>query len=213
MEIEAKYAVPDEEVYRRLCEATKLAGLPLSSPRIANVWDRYYDTAGYDFLSAGYYCRVRNKGGRVIVTLKSLAPASGALHSRDEFEAIVEPGTALQPASWPAGEAATLAQRIGRGVPLLLLFELLQARQTRGLANSGGAVPVIELSLDKVEFAGAALVFYELEAEELIPDQGPLLERLHEVLTGDWGLEPQPLSKFERALELCRPDVFALLSP
>ena len=95
----------------------------------------------------------------------------------------------------------------------MLLFELLQARQTRGLANSGGAVPVIELSLDKVEFAGAALVFYELEAEELIPDQGPLLERLHEVLTGDWGLEPQPLSKFERALELCRPDVFALLSP
>ncbi len=212
MEIETKYTVPDEDVYSRLCELEELAGLPLTDPRSVRVWDRYYDTSGYDFLRAGYTYRVRNKGGRVMVTLKSLAAASGALHSREEFETTIEPGTALQPDSWPAGDAAALAQRIGRGLPLELLFELLQERQTRRLVHPGDGDPAVELSLDKVEFAGTSEAFYEVEAEEKTPGQADLLARLHDVLTGEWALEPQPLSKFERALELCRPDVFALLA-
>ena len=210
MEIETKYAIPDEAVYRRLCDLDELAGAPLTDRQAGRVWDRYYDTATYDFLNAGYTYRVRNKGGRVIVTLKSLAAASGALHSREEYETIVEPGTALQPAGWPAGEAADLAQQIGRGQPLSLLVELLQERQTRKIVHTGDTAPAVELSLDKVEFSAAGDVFYELEAEERTPDQGELLARLNEVLTGDWGLTPQPLSKFERALQLHRPDVYVL---
>lgn len=211
MEIETKYSVPDEDVYRRLCQLTELAGLPLTDPRSARVWDRYYDTAEFDFLRARYTYRVRNKGGRVMVTLKSLAPASGALHSREEFETIIEPGTALQPDSWPAGDAAEMAQRIGRGQPLALLFELLQERQTRRLVHPGDSEPAIELSLDKVEFAGTGEAFYEVEAEEKMSGQTALLARLHDVLTGEWELAPQPLSKFERSLQLHRPALFALL--
>lgn len=211
MEIETKYTVPDEDVYRRLCQLTELGGLPLTDPRTASVWDRYYDTTGYDFLRAGYTYRIRNKGGRVTATLKSLAPASGALHSREEYETTIEPGTALQPNSWPAGDAATLAQQISGGRPPELLFELLQERQTRSIVSPGGAAPAVELSLDKVEFAGAGEVFYELEAEELLPVQADLLARLHDALTGEWGLSAQPLSKFERALQLHRPDVFVML--
>lgn len=212
MEVETKYTIPDEAVYRRLCDLDELAGLPLTDPQTARVWDRYFDTAAYDFLRAGYTYRVRNKGGSVIVTLKSLAAASGALHSREEFETFVEPGTALQPESWPAGEAADLAQQIGRGEPLTLLVELFQERRTRKIVHPGEVNPAIELSLDKIEFSTANDAFYELEAEERTSGQATYLARVDEVLTGDWGLMPQSLSKFERALRLHRPDVFALLS-
>lgn len=212
MEIETKYTIPDEAVYRRLCDLDELAGASLTDRQAGRVWDRYYDTAEYDFLNAGYTWRVRNKGGRVFVTLKSLAAARGALHSREEHETIVEPGTALQPDSWPAGEAADLAQRIGRGQPLSLLFELLQERQTRAIVPSGQTAAAVELSLDKVESSSSGEAFYELEAEERTPGQGQLLARLDEVLTGDWGLRPQPLSKFVRALQLHRPDVYALMA-
>lgn len=212
MEIETKYSIPDTAVYGRLCELQELAGLPLTDPRSARVWDRYYDTPGYDFLRAGYTYRVRNKGGRVMATLKSLAGASGALHSREEFETIIEPGTALQPDSWPAGDAATLAQRIGRGQPLHLLVELLQERQTRKVVPPGGGAAAIELSIDKVQLSGDGDAYYELEAEERMAGQEGLLARLNEALVGNWGLAPQPLSKFERAVQLHRPDVFALLA-
>lgn len=212
MEIETKYSVPDEAIYQRLCGLDELAGAPLTDPQAGRVWDRYYDTATFDFLHAGYSYRVRNKGGRVIVTLKSIAAASGALHTRAEHETFVEPGTALQPDSWPAGEAADVARQIGRGQPLQLLVELLQERRTRKIVHTGDTVPAVELSLDKVEFSAAGDMFYELEAEERTPGQGELLARLDEVLTGYWGLTPQPLSKFERALQLHRPEVYAGLA-
>ena len=91
-----------------------------------------------------------------------------------------------------------------------LRVELLQERQTRKIVHTGDTAPAVELSLDKVEFSAAGDVFYELEAEERTADQEELLARLNEVLTGDWGLTPQPLSKFERALQLHRPDVYVL---
>ena len=149
-----------------------------------------------------------------MVTLKSLAAASGALHSREEFETIIEPGTAVQPDSWPAGDAATFAQRIGRGEPLELLFELRQERQTAHdsfiLAT---AIPAVELSLGQGGVCwNQRGVLRSWRPRRRLPGQADLLARLHDVLTGEWALEPQPLSKFERALELCRPDVFALLA-
>lgn len=210
MEIETKYTVPDEDVFSRLCLVAELAGMPLSDPQTARAHDRYIDTRERDFLAAGYFCRVRTKGGKVVATLKSLSPASGALHVREEFETIIEPGTGLQPESWPDGPAADLARRLGQGKPLELLVELFQERQTRSIqARDGDGNPLVEISLDKAVFAGPGEGFYELEAEQRRPGQAAVLARLNEALVAEWGLAPQPLSKFERALQLHRPDVLA----
>lgn len=207
MEIETKYTVPDEETYRRLALVTELAGAPLIAPRVTQVRDRYFDTAEHAFLAAGYSLRVRNKAGVVIAALKSLTQASGPLHVREEYETTIEPGTGDQPDSWPSGPAADLARKIGRGQPLHLLAELYQERQTRALVVPDAARPAIELSLDQVRLSGSGELFYEIEAEELIPGQEEWLGRLHEALTGQWGLTPQPLSKFERALRVLRPEL------
>lgn len=207
MENEIKYSVPDQETLRRLAAATELAGLSLAAPRTARVRDVYLDTAGCDFLAAGYSLRIRSKGGKVIAALKSLEPAKGALHSRVELETTIEPGTGAHPDSWPGGPAAELAMRIGGGKPMEALFELVQERQTRLASGSGLTQPAVELSLDTVWLAGSDESFYEVEAEELLPGQEELLASLHAVLAGEWGLQPQPLSKFERALQAQRPDL------
>ncbi|MEZ4767260.1 MAG: CYTH domain-containing protein [Caldilineales bacterium] len=211
MEVETKYVVPDAAVFARLASLDELAGLQLADFQTVSVHDRYVDSPDYAFLHAGYSCRVRSKGGVVLVTVKSCVPASGALHSREEYETVIEPGTGRNPDSWPAGLAAGIARRLSAGRPLELLVELFQERQKRAMILPETGDRVIELSLDKAAFSGSAEKFYELEAEERVAGQAALLARLDEVLTGEWGLAPQPLSKFERALQLARPDLYELL--
>ncbi|HXV98037.1 MAG TPA: CYTH domain-containing protein, partial [Anaerolineae bacterium] len=94
MEIEAKFMITDPGSYWRLQTIDHLADYTLSTHQVEHFFDTYLDTAGRRLLSAGYSLRKREQPEGVLMTLKSLAKAEGAIHRRQEWEIML---TAYQP--------------------------------------------------------------------------------------------------------------------
>lgn len=206
MEIEAKFRVPNREAHRDLLRLRSIAGYTITRAGRVEVVDRYFDTAGGRLLEANYSCRLRTQNGQVIATLKGLgatAVAGSAVHRRDERE-IALPELLLNPVAWPPSDARELALDLTRGAPLQPLFDLNQSRAKANLMD--GARRVGEWSLDEVRavVGKRPAFYYELEIE-LGPDGLESdLERVARALQGEHGLEPEPCSKFIRALDMLR---------
>ena len=208
VEREAKFSVPDREVFSRLMVVPSLGTFVVGPTEAKAIRDQYVDTADSAFLRAWYACRVRQGAGKSLVSLKSLETPVGALHSRDELEVWIEPQTGLDVSRWPRSPATDLAQRVSQGQPLLVLFELCQERHVRPLYRGDDPAEVIQLSLDHVYYQdGTQADFLEVEAE-LMPDGDPQdLITLAEILARDWRLMPVVRSKFERALARAFPEL------
>lgn len=213
MEIEAKFSLPDRATFDRLLQIQTLAGCVLGPARLKQVHDQYLDTASGAFLRGGYACRVRTEsdGGRLL-TLKSLTPAQGLLHQREEFEVRLPPSVGLDPASWPACDATELASRLGQGQPLTLLLELRQERHRRLATRPDALAPVVELCIDRLSFSATdRRGLLGVEAELLPGGDLALLQAIAEELQQVWGLSPEPISKFELGLAQTRPDLLVLM--
>ena len=213
MEIEAKFTVPDQITFDRLLQIEALGGCVLSPARLKRLHDQYLDTAGGGFLAGGFACRVRWDGdGARLVTLKSLTPAQGLLHERQELEVRLPAYVGLDPATWPACDASALASQLSRGQPLTPLFELRQERYQRLATPIGTLSPAVELSMDRIRFdAEAQIELLDVEAELLPGSDRSALQAIADDLHRAWGLTPEPISKFERGLAQARPELFALL--
>jgi inorganic triphosphatase YgiF len=213
VEIEAKFLVPDYSTFVQLSEMGFLAGLRLGPARVQPVHDRYLDTADAAILRAGYACRLRTVGEGTLVTLKSLTPASDALHQRKEIEAYLGSTEDAELIDlWPSSEASELVRVLSAGQPLELLFELKQERSTKLAARPDQAEPVVAISLDCLRFDENDPPIYELEAELLPAGRLSDLDGLIADLTARWALQPQAISKFERGLARCCPALTAALA-
>lgn len=203
MEIEAKFAIPNRDVYRQLVRLRMVAGYELVPAGSAEVTDEYFDTADARLLAAGYTCRLRAEAGQFVATLKGLGGVSGVVHRRDEQEVRL-PEKASAPARWPESAARTLALELSGAAPLQLLFQLSQQRTRADVMD--GARRVAQLSLDAVRAAVGQrpALYYELEVE-LAPDGSESdLAVVTAALADGWQLTPEPRSKFARALEALR---------
>jgi inorganic triphosphatase YgiF len=212
MEIEAKFIVPDRTTFDRLLRVEALANCVLSPARRKRLHDQYLDTASGGFLRGGFACRVRMDGdGERLLTLKSLTPAQGVLHEREELEVRLPVQVGLDPAEWPACDATELASQLSQGQPLTPLFELRQERYQRLATPVGGATPAVELSIDRTSFDAAEDDLLGVEAELLPGNDRITLQAIIDRLHQEWGLTPEPISKFERGLAQARPELFSLM--
>ena len=146
MEIEAKFTVPDCVVYWRLQTTNHLAGYSLSTTQVQPIWDTYLDTKSQRILTAGYSCQRRLSSEGILITLKTLGGAMGAVHRRRIGELSM--ATSRPPVDWPEGPVRDLVLQLIGGEPLLPFFELRQTRVIRMLKEDDQ--PVAELSLDSV---------------------------------------------------------------
>jgi inorganic triphosphatase YgiF len=201
MEIEAKFALPDVETWRRLQAADSLAGFALSASRVKRVRDTYLDTAERKILAAGYACRWREQSDSILITLKSLDDSQGTIHRREELEVKLPSEQSQIPVGeWPASPARErLTQWIGQS-PLTPLFELQQTRIVRNVTQ--GKRLVAELSLDDVclTVSDRRQAYRELEVELKPEGNEADLMSLVACLRDEWGLQSEPRSKFERAM-------------
>jgi CHAD domain-containing protein len=210
MEIEAKFSAPDAATLERLGELGELAGYQIAGGEVADMTDVYLDTAGHDLQAAGLVCRRRDRGDRVVLTVKRRsAPAGGAdgepgaIHRRDEWEIDLPADLApdAPPSAWPPSEAREQVLAAGRDCLLTPLAEVRQNRVTRGLARDGHTIA--ELSLDTVTIVvadGARPAHHEVEAELKGDGTEADLATIADTLQREFALTPQPLSKFERAM-------------
>lgn len=213
MEIEAKFVVPDTETFERLQAVPGLCGYELHGLQVQSVHDTFLDTADRRVLAAGYFCRQRQSPQGTLLTLKSLTTSPDVVHLRQEWE-VPFPGNAPV-AQWPPSPVRDhLLQWIG-DAPLTPVVELDQTRHVRTVSQRERTVA--ELSLDRVVFAVAEKQETVLELEVELKDEGQDsdLAALVDCLQREWGLAPQPRSKFERALSFLEssPRAGALLQP
>jgi CHAD domain-containing protein len=199
MEIEAKFILPDRETLGHLESTHALDGLTLSTCRSKNVIDVYVDTPEHRLFAAGYTCRQREVDGQVLMTLKSLDRGRGGVYRREELEVALP--RAAPPAEWPDSPVRTRVLEIVGDAPLTPWFELRQTRLARQMYD--GKRLVGELSLDDVCMTGngKTLSFFEVEAELGQEGTSDDLARIVASLKNEWRLDPEPRSKFERALE------------
>ncbi len=198
MEIEAKFILPDRDTLARLESIHQMAGLTLSTSRSENVLDVYLDTAQHAIFRAGYSCRERHMDAQVLMTLKGLDGGRGGVFRREELEvALAQP---LPPVDWPPSPARTRTLEIVGDQPLVPWFKLRQKRLVRQIFD--GRRFVGELSLDDVciKTSTKTLNFFEVEAEIREEGTSDDLDRIAAILRDEWHLQPEPRSKFERAL-------------
>lgn len=198
MEIEAKFSLADEGKVQELRLADSLAGFALAEGKVKQVHDTYLDTTGRVIMAAGYACRLREQGKETLIALKSLKGAEGPIHRREEMEVSLP--SYCPPAEWPDCPARELVLSLIDESDLAPLFELRQTRLVRPVSR--GETPVAEMSLDEVHLASGdrERAFFELEVELKAEGTENELETLATCLQDEWGLKPEPSSKFERAL-------------
>ncbi|MDQ3705565.1 MAG: CYTH domain-containing protein [Chloroflexota bacterium] len=201
MEIEAKFLVPDEPTFALLQEVRALGPYEVRDTRTKSVRDRYLDTADYRFYNRNLFVRLREVASGLVLTIKGAGSgvSEGSIHTRDEYETEVP---SLDVRTWPRGDVRRIVEETAQGKPLHDLFTLDQTRTISNLYE--GQRAVAELSLDDVTIhtASGPLRGYELEIELLPEGLLDHLRVLSRLLTGEYGLLPQPKSKFERAMRL-----------
>jgi CHAD domain-containing protein len=204
VETEAKFIVPGEEAFARLRSVERFGPYERRDEHTKVVHDRYVDTPDHRFYRKQLYVRLReSKQGDILLTIKSLGePPKGAVHAREEYQVQIP---TLTRADWPESEVRTMVEEVAGDQPLADLVGIDQTRTVSSLYD--GSRAVAELSLDKVtvQTANEPLTLYELEAE-LLPEGLPSdLKTLERVFSDEYGLAPQPLTKFERAMTLAEP--------
>jgi inorganic triphosphatase YgiF len=199
MEIESKFAVPDEATWLRLQSVTQVAGYTLSAGEMKQVHDTFMDTPAHEILASGHVCRQREVEGQIVMTLKSKQQVVGTVHRREELEVTL---LHVRPiGQWPPSEIRDRLLSVIGDVPLILLFDQQQQRFVRWAKKADRVVA--EMSVDRVELVidDRRRSYFEVEFELKGAGTEDDLAEIAACLIADWGLRPEPRSKFARARE------------
>jgi triphosphatase len=204
MEIEAKFAVPDEATWLKLQTVDQIAGYALSTGKTKQVHDTFVDIPDRSILASRHVCRKREVDGLIVMTLKSGQSVEGAVHRREELEITLE--RELPIGQWPPSEIRDRLLSIVGDVKLVPLFDQHQTRIIRWVTQGGRVVA--EMSVDKVELSIGDRARYYFEVEFELKEAGTEqdLAAIAACLQEAWGLKPEPRSKFARALALAQSD-------
>ncbi|OQX60767.1 MAG: hypothetical protein B5M51_10000 [Anaerolinea sp. 4484_236] len=187
MEIEAKFILPDVVTFQRMQAANHINDFTLSAHQIQQVHDTYLDTEERLILAGGYSCRCRETESEVLITVKELGKATGAIHRRKELE-ISLPAYA-PPSEWPNCPTRNLILQLTAEAPLLPLFDLQQTRVYRRMTQEG--LLVAQLSLDNVHITSGNRKqrYFELEIELASQGTQDNLTEIASYLQEKWGLD------------------------
>lgn len=198
-EIEAKLVAPSADELLMLPEHIKALGFRISYIRRFVCLDHYLDTPDLDIFRGGWALRLRDKGGKQVLTMKALAPPSeDGIAKRKEIEQEVE---------WDGGVELDFDDGVlgGKLTPLVsdkTLWQLFHIRQDRmqfDIVTEDGLK--LEASMDQVRWEGQDAIDLGFEVElELKAGSETDLRLLVQRLTDRTGWQPVAASKFERGL-------------
>ncbi|MEO6578363.1 MAG: CYTH domain-containing protein [Candidatus Limnocylindria bacterium] len=204
-EVEARFRADGAQALDELATRTSLADATLGPAVTVTEVDRYLDTTDGRLADARWACRLRAREGATRLSMKGPAGAQLEpwLHRRPELEG---PATdEIDPAAWPPSPAHDLLDRLRAGGDLHERLRFDQERTERSV-ELRTRLRIGTLSLDRVRMSSADAHLGELFIVELELDQPggsaeSELPRLASALAAIDGLEAEPASKLERALE------------
>ncbi len=200
MEIEAKFAVPDEATWLKLQAVEQIAGYALSPGETKHLHDTFMDTPDRAILASRHVCRRREVDGQILMTLKSGQTVEGAVHRREDLEVTLKREQPIE--QWPPSEIRDRLLSLVGPVTLVPLFDQRQTRIVRWATQ--GDRTVAEMSVDKVELSikGKERSYFEVEFELKGAGTESDLAVIAACLQNEWKLKPEQQSKFARALAL-----------
>ena len=195
MHSEKRYLAPDPGRFAAMMHRRTLAGYRFDPLPPFGVRDDYMDTAQSNLLAQGFVFRLRDQEGN---------PTVGMLKQLDNGEAtrrreIIEAEFAVESPTLPEGELRDAVRRLVGQAQLRGLLSLRQYRTPRAVYQSDRLVGLLSLDVVAYETGPGLLVTNELKVELASSGEGDDLVLLDAELR-DLGLEPSPLTKFERAL-------------
>ena len=205
IETELKFSAADIGPLDALSRAPRLGPAQLGQLLVVDETDRYLDTADLRLAARRWACRLRERQGRVVVSLKGPGEqaAGDYLHLRPEVEGPGGPG--MEPAAWPSSPARDMLLRLAEGAALHERFRLEQRRGERAVLLDGTQVGLLSLDRVRVVLGDAEvgrLLAVELEVSPAALAAGLDPAALAAALAATPGLEPDPQTKFEHALAL-----------
>lgn len=204
MEIEAKFLLSDEDVFRKLSMVDSIGTFAVDNMLRSNFTDTYLDTLDMALYSSGYSFRCREKPGKIAYTLKSLDNTGSAIRKREEIEVMVPEKCEIS--GLEEGSLKSLVSLVIGSGKLFPLFEVVHERTTCDLKDNSRNVA--ELSLDDVTVncEGNEKAYLEVEVE-LLEGTEDELDSLVRVMVEDFGLVPGSSSKFDNGLEILHENI------
>jgi inorganic triphosphatase YgiF len=208
LETELKLRATDAAL-RALEDVASLGRTRLGPARATDEVDVYLDTDDGRLAVERWACRIRSRDGRRLVSLKGPAEhaAGDPLHRRPEVEgpAPGDEADVPHPVAWPPSPARDLVLRVAGDAPLGERLTLRQHRTERAVTLGEARVATLSLDRVRVEVHGASLGGFAVAELEVAPGGADAwLGEVAASLLARPGLEPEPASKLERALELAR---------
>jgi inorganic triphosphatase YgiF len=221
LEVELKLAASDGQPLRLLRRRRRLGPATLGRALSYDELDRYLDTADRALATARWACRLRERQGRAIVSLKgprrdaggSALAVGSSLHARPEVEGPAgdagRSGSPITTDQLPPSAARDFLANLVGDRALLERFALGQRRTERDVRVADRLVGI--LSLDRVDVLADGRPVGRLWAVELElagdpgadADPAPaLVAALGDALAAVPGLSPDHRTKLEHALEL-----------
>ena len=205
MEVELKYAVPDERTADMIWLDDELGAMTEEgSCRASRFYGVYYDTCDHILTRNDITFRIRHEGERTAACLKWNGSGKGALHKRGELDRTIEgdiPETA-DPEVFGESEIGKKVIKLTEGRALCPMMKVDVLRKSVRV-DTGDSL--VELSIDRGKIAAGSSTapVSEVEIELFQGTEEDLLE-MGKWLSEKYGLEPESRSKFARGLALIR---------
>jgi len=199
IETEIKFTAPDKATLDSLATLTAIAGFTVAESGLKPHTDTYFDTPERSLYYGRAVLRLREKGGRRVLTFKAQSEGGipgDALHRRVEIECETDasPGEIIHGMAGNSGPMRALRERIGND-PVEISMTGRNERRVFILERDGRAL--FEMVLDDVLFTGpeGELRIYEVEVESTGGGDDDL-RNIGMELRERYGLEPAGPSKY-----------------
>lgn len=206
MEIEAKFTLPDAVTIRRAKTVERIGAFALGKPKVIRTTDTFLDTSARRLLAEKYALRWRKQSdGKIVLTCKGVPTRQGSMYRRMELETELPANSKIGKGALEKLPRGELREFLQEQVGDARLEPLITIRQTRVVRPVRHARRVIaEWSVDHVRIKRGTRVqkFDVLEIELKREDAGERLIELVRQIEAEWKLEPEPRSKFERAMQM-----------
>ena len=202
MEIEAKYALPDETAGFAVLDSQTVRRYGVGDVHTIRMESEYYADAAGKLRAAGFTLRLRRENGRGVCCLKQDVAGENAVKIRRELECPAETISDGIRGLLALGAPEDFAETVQDAAPAVSA-RVQFVRRVLLLERDGACM---ELAFDAGTFGTARHVpFFELELEWKAGEKGPFQAMLRE-LEREFALTPQPKSKYARAMQAENPN-------
>jgi inorganic triphosphatase YgiF len=203
MPIEKNFRITDPGTFWSLQTIDQLGEFLLSTDEVTEVTDTYLDTRKRRLLTKGYSCCKREPGKKARIILTKLGTKDDVSHQLKEWRVKLKKDT-HDPADWPDSKVRTRVIKIIPEKKLQPIFVLRHTRITRSISKDDQVIAQANLDDVSVTVNGKDRQFKTLKLKVTDPEQEKQLKALISTLQANWKLKPEPLTNFERALEMER---------